>query len=143
MVDKKKPVKKVKIVFKGKTKYVPKTYLPDTLSAGDKKKQIKSIFEKTERPVVKFKEKRSSWAEKFEKKYKTTIRDTDFIDKNILKKAGQEKIIMKGKGAYYSSGSRPNQNAFSWGYGRLASVIMNGPSRKLDIKIWDKYKVKK
>ena len=143
MVDKKKHVKKVKIVFKGKTKYVPKTYLPDTLSAADKKKQIKSIFEKTERPVVKFNEKRSSWAEKFEKKYKTTIRDTDFIDKNILKKAGQEKIIMKGKGAYYSSGSRPNQNAFSWGYGRLASVIMNGPSRKLDIKIWDKYKVKK
>jgi hypothetical protein len=60
-----------------------------------------------------------------------------------LKKEGQEQIIMKGKGAYYSSGSRPNQTPFSWGYGRLASVIMGGPSRKLDKDIWNKYKVDK
>tara|TARA_R110000803_G_scaffold181069_2_gene243464 strand:+ start:721 stop:1128 length:408 start_codon:yes stop_codon:yes gene_type:complete len=131
----------IEISYRGKTKKVPKTYLPDSLSKKDKQKQIKSIFEKKERPNVKFKEKRSSWAVKFEDEYGVKITDTDFIDENILKKEGQEQIILKGKGAYYSSGSRPNQNAFSWGYGRLASVIMGGKSRKIDMKIWEKYKV--
>ena len=45
----------------------------------------------------------------------------------------------KGKGAYYSSGSRPNQTAHSWAYGRLASVILGGPARKIDKSIWEKY----
>ena len=134
-------VEVIEIEYKGKTRRVPKRYVPDTLSEKDKKKQIKSIFENKERPDVKYKKRRSSWAVKFEKKYGTNIKDEEFIDKNILKKEGQEQIIMKGKGAYYSRGSRPNQSAFSWGYGRLASVIMGGPSRKLDIKIWDEYKV--
>jgi len=131
----------IEIQYKGKTRRVPKRYVPDTLSEKDKRKQIKSIFENKDRPNVKYKERRSSWAVKFENKYGTNIKDVDFIDKNILKKEGQEQIIMKGKGAYYSSGSRPNQTPFSWGYGRLASVIMGGPSRKLDIDIWEKYKV--
>jgi len=131
----------IEITYKGKTRRVPKRYIPDTLSEKDKRKQIKSIFENKERPSVKYKKRRSSWAVKFEKKYGTNIKDEDFIDKNILKKEGQEKIIMKGKGAYYSSGSRPNQTAISWGYGRLASVIMGGPSRKLDKDIWEKYKI--
>jgi hypothetical protein len=52
-------------------------------------------------------------------------------------------IIKKGKGAYFSGGSRPNQNPFSWGLARLASVIMDGPARKVDQKIWDEYKIKK
>ena len=43
-------------------------------------------------------------------------------------------------GAYYSSGSRPNQTPFSWGNARLASVIMGGPARKIDKKIWEKNK---
>ncbi len=46
----------------------------------------------------------------------------------------------KGRGAYYSSGSRPNQTAESWAHSRLASVILNGPSRKIDKDIWEKYK---
>jgi hypothetical protein len=131
----------VEIEYKGKTRRVPKRYVPDTLSEKDKKKQIKSIFENKERPKVKYKERRSSWAVKFEDKYGVKITDSEYIDKNILKKEGQEEIIMKGKGAYYSSGSRPNQTAFSWGYGRLASVIMGGKARRLDKKIWEKYKI--
>ena len=31
------------------------------------------------------------------------------------------KIVNKGMGAYYSSGSRPNQTAQSWGFARLAN----------------------
>ena len=43
------------------------------------------------------------------------------------------KIVKKGMGAYYSSGSRPNQTAQSWGRARLASAITGGPSSKVDI----------
>ena len=43
-------------------------------------------------------------------------------------------------GAYYSSGSRPNVTKEQWARARLASVIMNGPARKVDLDIWDKYK---
>ena len=35
-------------------------------------------------------------------------------------------IIKKGQGAYYSSGSRPNQTPHSWGYARLGSSISGG-----------------
>jgi hypothetical protein len=52
-----------------------------------------------------------------------------------------KRVIKKGKGAYYSSGSRPNQTAHSWAYARLASVLMNGPARKYDNIIWIKYKI--
>ncbi len=132
----------VEITYKGEKRNVPKTYL-EGLKGKERQAQIKSFFEKKERPKTSFKTKRSSWVKKFEDKYGTKINDKEYIHKNIITKTGQEKIILKGKGAYYSSGSRPNQTAFSWGYGRLASVIMNGPSRKIDADIWNKYKIKK
>ena len=118
------------------------TYVPKTLTKEDKKKQIKSIKDKTDRPKLEsFKSKRSSHVIKFEKKYKTKITDEKFINDNILKKQGQLEILKKGMGAYYSSGSRPNQTPESWAYARLASVIMNGAARKVDMKIYNKYKV--
>jgi hypothetical protein len=116
-------------------------YVPKSLTPSDRKKQIKSIKEGKDRPKVKsFTSKRSSWVEKFEKKYGTKISDYKFISKNIITKTGIDKILDKGRGAYYSAGSRPNQTAESWSRARLASVIMGGPARKIDIKIWEKYK---
>ena len=44
------------------------------------------------------------------------------------------KIVKKGQGAYFSSGSRPNQTAHSWGYARLASSITGGKSAAVDFK---------
>ncbi len=130
--------KKVEI---SKDKKVPSSYVPKGLSDKDKKKQIKSIIDKKERPKVEsFKSKRSSWSEKFEKKYNTKITNKAFIAKNIISKAGIEQILKKGQAAYYNSGSRPNQTSFSWSYARLASVIMGGPARKVDKNIWEKYK---
>lgn len=121
---------------------LPKKYVPKSLTASDRKKQIKSIREKTDRPKLKsFQSKRSSWVEKFEKKYGKKITNKSWIDKNILKKEGQDLILKKGKGAYYSSGSRPNQTPFSWANARLASVIMGGNARKTDLVIWNKYKL--
>ena len=129
----------LKITYKGKSKEVPATYLKG-LKGKEKQAQIKSIFEGKERPKTSAPNKRSGWVEKFEKKYGVKINDKDFIHKNIITRTGQEKIILKGKGAYYSSGSRPNQTAHSWGLARLASVILGGPSRRIDKDIWLKYK---
>jgi hypothetical protein len=133
--------KKVEIKYKGQIKKVPSTYI-EGLKGDDLKKQIKSIFEQEDRPKdVKFKSKRSPWCKQFEDKYDTKINDMDFIDKNLLKKEGQEQIIEKGMKAYQTSGSRPKQNPFSWGRARLCSVLVGGPSRNIDRKIFDKYRV--
>ena len=129
----------VSITYKGETRNIPKKYIPDSLSPSDRKKQIKSIFEEKERPKTKYKEKRSKWVIQFEKKYGTTIMDDKYIHKNIISKTGKDKILAKGAAAYYSGGSRPNQNPTSWSRARLASVILNGPARKVDKNIWEKY----
>jgi len=119
---------------------LPKKYVPDSLSEKDKKKQIKSIKEGKDRPKVDYKTKRSSHVIKFEKKYNKKITDIDFITKNIISKTGIDKILAKGKAAYYSSGSRPNVSPEQWAYARLASVIVGGGARKVDKDIWEKYK---
>ena len=130
-------------IGKGKNKKkVPKTYVPSSLSPKDKRAQVESILKGKDRPKVEsFKSKRSGWAKKFEDKYGYKINEVSKIDKSILKEKGQKEIIGIGMKAYYTSGSRPNQTPFSWGLGRLASVIMNGPARKIDEKIWKKYKI--
>ena len=43
---------------------------------------------------------------------------------------------------YYSSGSRPNQTAESWGKARMYAYIFGSPTRKVDYHITKKYKVK-
>jgi len=48
--------------------------------------------------------------------------------------ASLKTILRKGRGAYYSDGSRPNQNADSWAYARLASAITGGGASKVDYK---------
>ena len=122
-------------------KKIPKQYLPKTLTKQDRAKQKKSIEEGKMRPKVEsFKSKRSSHVVKFEKKYGVKITNDTFIDKNIITRTGIKKILDKGRGAYFSSGSRPNQTPESWSRARLASVIMNGPARKVDKDIWEKYK---
>ena len=50
-------------------------------------------------------------------------------------KSALAKIINKGAGAYYSSGSRPNQTAQSWGVARLASSITAGKAAAVDYNI--------
>jgi hypothetical protein len=53
-------------------------------------------------------------------------------------KKGLREIIRKGEGAYYSSGSRPNQTPQSWGKARLASAISGGNASRVDYSILDK-----
>jgi len=119
-----------------------KNYVPKSLSKTDKEKQIKSLVKGTDRPKLKsFKTQKSSWTEKFHKKYGK--KSLDWIYKNIIKRKQGEQIINKGKQAYRTSGSRPNQTPFSWGLARLYSVIMGGPARKIDAKEWKEGKITK
>ena len=122
---------------------INKKYVPDYLSSADKVMQIKSIDKGTPRPTLKSaKTKRSSHVVKFENKYGYKITELTKVYKNIISKVGVDKILKNAEGAYYSSGSRPNVSARQWGYGRLASVIMNGGARRVDIDLWNKYKIK-
>jgi hypothetical protein len=137
---------------KKKKKKLPKHYTA-RLSKKDKKKQIRSIkkasraYDKGKyinRPKLKsYRSKKSSWVTKFEKKYGEDVKTYKEISKatGIPVKA-LKLVVKKGKGAYYSSGSRPNQTAESWGKARMYSYIMGGPTRKVDQHITDKYKVK-
>ncbi len=127
-------------VAKDKKSGLPKKYVPKGLSPADKKKQIESIKKKTIRPKVDFDNKRSSHVVKFEKKYGYKINNFKRISKEIISQKGIDEIMDKGRGAYFSGGSRPNQTPQSWSLARLASVIVAGPARKVDIKIWNKYK---
>ena len=133
---------KVRVTYKGQSRMIPKTYVQG-LTGYDRQKQIKSIFEGTNRPKTKFKSKRSGWVKKFEEKYNKKITDEKWIHENIITRTGQRKIKDKGMKAYYTSGSRPNQNPYSWGFSRLASVILFGPSFKIDKDIAEKYGKKK
>ena len=126
---------------KDKATGINQKYVPKSLSQEDRKKKKKSIKKGTKKPKVEsFKSKRSGHAKKFEEKYKTKITNDSFISKNIISKTGIDKILAKGRGAYFSAGSRPNQTPESWARARLASVIMGGKARQVDNDIWEKYK---
>ena len=128
----------------GKGKELRKKYVPASLSPADRKKQVKSILEGKDRPKVKsFQSRKSSHIIKFEKKYGKKITDKKWINDNLLKSKGQDEILSKGRGAYYSGGSRPNQTPSSWAYARLASALTGGKAKIVDKKILDKYKVNK
>ena len=141
---------KVKVTYKGETRNIPKRYLPDTLKGKDRQKQIKSIFEKEERPKTKVKSRKSNWTTLFSKKYGKELDEMKGkrSKKNIAKITGipfkaVDEVYKKGEGAYYSSGSRPNQTPSSWARGRLYAYIMGGKKvRQADKDITKKYKVK-
>ena len=136
-------------INKKRTQKIPRKYTA-RLSKRDKTKQKKNLIKSrkmykkgiyVDRPKLKsYPKKRSAHIVKFEKRYNHKITDKDFIDKHILSKKGQNQILKKGRGAYYSSGSRPNQSSSSWAYARLASVIMGGKAREVDNKIWQSEK---
>lgn len=141
-------VEKVKITYKGQSRMVPKTYV-EGLKGNDRRKQVKSIFEGTFRPKTKVEPKKSSWTIKFNKKYGKELDKMKGgrSKRNIAKVTGIpfkaiDEVFKKGEGAYYSSGSRPNQSPQSWAYARVYSYILGGNARKTDASITKKYNVK-
>ena len=125
----------------------PKRYVPKRLTKKDKKKQKREInksrkaYKKgkyyTRKKVKSFKSKESAHVTKAKKIYGV---DNVSPSSNLAKKTGcsisaLRKIVKKGMGAYYSSGSRPNQSGSSWGIARLASSITGGKAAAVDYKI--------
>lgn len=128
---------------------IPKRYVPKELTKEDLKKQLKSIEEGKDRPKLKsFKSKKSTYTmkakeyfgegnsskEKMAEKLSGGIKTRE---KEIFK--GLDEIFKKGEGAYYSSGSRPNQTPQSWAFARVFSVLFGGNARQIDKDIVDKY----
>lgn len=126
---------------------VPQRYVPRTLSKNDKIKQKKLLNRSRKlykkgvyflRPKVKsFKNKKSPHIENATRLYKvdSMVPSAELVKKTKCSKKALEKIVNKGRGAYYSSGSRPNQTPDSWGYARLASSLTGGPASKIDYHI--------
>lgn len=126
---------------------VPLKYIPLRLTKKDKKKQKKELkksrklYKKgkyyTRKKIKSFKSKKSNHITNAEKIYniKSLKINNELERKTGCSKKSLNKILKKGQGAYYSSGSRPNQTAHSWGYARLASSITSGKSAAVDFKI--------
>jgi hypothetical protein len=140
-----KTTKKTKKMIK-----INKRYLPKRLTRKDRKVQARMLLKSrkmykkgiyyTRKKVSSFKSKKSNHILNAERMYKVDKIDAN----NALAKATKcsinalKEIIKKGEGAYYSSGSRPNQTAQSWGKARLASSITGGKAAAIDYSILEK-----
>ena len=127
-----------------------KRYLPDTLSKRDKTRQSKELTKSrklykqrkyyTRKTMRSFKSKPSKHLVRARTMYNIdNIRPSrELSRKSGCSLKGLRQIVKKGEGAYYSSGSRPNQTPQSWGYARLASTITGGNASAVDFHILDK-----
>jgi hypothetical protein len=123
---------------------VPLRYLP---SVKDIKKQVKMLMKSrrlykkgkyyTRKPIASYKSKTSNHIKDAERIYNisSVTPNKELSEKTGCSIAALKKIVNKGEGAYFSSGSRPNQTAQSWGLARLASSITAGKSAAVDYNI--------
>lgn len=126
---------------------VPLRYLPKRLTKKDTRRQLKNLRKSRrlykrgvffERPkVASFKSKPSKHVRLAEKMYGVdfVVPNKDLSNATKCSVESLQKIVEKGEGAYYSSGSRPNQTARSWGIARLASSITGGKASAVDFSI--------
>jgi hypothetical protein len=127
----------------------PVRYVPFSLSKKDKEKQVRML--KTSRRLYKkgnyytrgkvksFRNKTSKHVLDARRIYgiERVVPGVELSKKTGCSVDALDKIVNKGEGAYYSSGSRPNQTAQSWGIARLASSITSGKSAAVDYDILD------
>lgn len=130
-----------------KTQTIPIRYAPKNLTQKDRKKQLAALRRSRQRYTKKkyytrpkihsFHSRRSRHLEHARKLYGVkdmaitpTLAKRTKCSTKILRK-----IVNKGEGAYFSSGSRPNQTAQSWGYARLASALTGGNSSIVDFHL--------
>lgn len=138
-------VKTRRRVEKGHT--VPLRYVPLSLSHKDLTKQRKGLIvsrrsykkgKYVSRPHVNtFKSKPSKHIYNAQRIYgiKSIVPSQRLSSASGCSIRALKQIVKKGEGAYFSSGSRPNQTAQSWGYARLASAITGGNASKVDMHI--------
>ena len=129
---------------------LPTKYLPSLKDIKDSAKQVKMLL-KSRKQYKKGKFFTRKKIKSYKSKPSNHITDARKIygienvapNKELAKKTGcslsaLKQIVRKGQGAYYSSGSRPNQTSQSWGLARLASSITAGKSAAVDYDILEK-----
>ena len=133
-----------------KQRRFPLRYVPYKLSKKDKTKQINMLLKSrkqykqnkyyTRKQLPSYKNKVSKHIINARKIYdvKTLTPNKELAKKTGCKISALKQIVKKGEGAYYSSGSRPNQTAQSWGIARLASSLTSGKSAAVDYDIIEK-----
>ena len=132
---------------KNRYRKIPNRYIPQHLSGKDKRIQLKMLKKSrrmyknkkyfTRKKVASFKNKKSSHVQNAERIYsvKNVTPSQELARKTGCSLHALNQIVKKGEGAYYSSGSRPNQTARSWGLARLASSITGGNAAIVDFHI--------
>jgi hypothetical protein len=122
-------------------------YIPKTMKNKDRIRQSNAIRRSRKaylhqkylpRPHLdSFHSKKSHYVERAKKMFGvSSIGDTpELANKSECSRSSLRKILRKGRGAYYSSGSRPNQTAESWARARLASALTGGPASRVDAAI--------
>lgn len=125
----------------------PLRYLPVQLSQKDKIKAAQMLMKSqklykkgkyyTRQKVKSFKSKPSNHVANARRIYgvENVSPTTELARKTGCSIGALEKIVNKGAGAYFSSGSRPNQTGQSWGLARLASAITAGKAAAVDYGI--------
>jgi len=129
---------------------LPTKYLPSLKQIKDSAKQVKMLL-KSRKQYKKGKFFTRKKIKSYKSKTSNHITDARKIygienvapNKELAKKTGcslsaLKQIVRKGQGAYFSSGSRPNQTSQSWGLARLASSITAGKSAAVDYDILEK-----
>ena len=128
---------------------IPVRYIPFRLTKKDQKTQS-NMLRKSRNLYKQGKYYTRKQVKSFKSKKSTHIQDAQRIynvesvkpNKQLAIVTGcsipaMKKIISKGEGAYFSSGSRPNQTAQSWGLARLASSLTGGKAAAVDFDIID------
>ena len=125
----------------------PIRYMPEVLTKTDKNKQIKmlkkskKLYKKhkyyTRKNISSYKNSKSNHILNARKIYniQNITPNKELALKTGCKISALQKIVKKGEGAYYSSGSRPNQTPQSWGLSRLASSLTSGKAAAVDYDI--------
>ena len=126
---------------------LPVRYLPKNLTKKDKQKQFKMLMKSkklykkqkyyTRKNVSSYKNQKSKHIVNARKIYgiQNITPNKELAMKTGCQLEALKQIVKKGEGAYYSSGSRPNQTPQSWGLARLASSITSGKSAAVDYDI--------
>lgn len=128
----------------------PVRYVPRNLTRKDKKKQIamllksRKLYKKhkyyTRKHVASYKNNKNKKSNHIMNARRIYDIQTITPNKELARKTGcslsaLNQIVNKGEGAYYSSGSRPNQTPQSWGLARLASALTAGKAAAVDYGI--------
>jgi DNA-binding Xre family transcriptional regulator len=129
---------------------IPLRYLPKSLSKKDKLKYIRELNKSkkqypkqsyyTRKTLKSFISKKSNHIKDAQRIYglQKIFPNTELAQKTGCSFNSLTKIVKKGEGAYFSSGSRPNQTGQSWGLARLASAITAGKAAAVDYDILEK-----